>query len=82
MSISVLLLLAQAATAIPAQTVETPATATPVAAAQKSKPICVVEDQTGSRLSANRVCRSKTEWDALRGDITQNIMLKQRNTKQ
>jgi hypothetical protein len=81
MSFAALLLLAQVATATPAQAVQAPAPATPVAAAQKSKTICVVEDQTGSRLSANRVCRSKTEWDAVKAEITENLNLRQRNTQ-
>lgn len=72
MFLPVMLMLAQAAT---------PATQ-PAAAAAPAKPklVCVIEDETGSRLSGKRVCRTQAEWDQMRMDLKQDMNLKQRNT--
>lgn len=35
----------------------------PAAAAEADKQICKKEKETGSRLAAKKVCRTKAEWD-------------------
>ena len=30
--------------------------------------ICVKEDDTGSRLSAHKICRTQSQWDELKRD--------------
>ena len=74
MLLPVMLMLAQAATPAPQ--------AAPAAAAAPAKPkmVCLVEDETGSRLSGKRVCRTQAEWDQIRMDLKQEMNLKQRNT--
>jgi hypothetical protein len=35
--------------------------------------VCITEHETGSRLRARRVCRTRAEWDAHRADLRANI---------
>lgn len=73
MLLPVLLNLAQAATAAPQAT---PAAEPPA----KPKLVCVVQEETGSRLNGKRVCRTQAEWDQMRMDLKQEMSIKQRNT--
>ncbi|MFV3127388.1 hypothetical protein [Niveispirillum sp. KHB5.9] len=65
-----ILTLAVALTAVPALSVhaqasggQTPAVTGSPAASEADKPICKKEKETGSRLAAKKVCRTKAEWD-------------------
>ncbi|WP_343528687.1 hypothetical protein [Sphingomonas sp.] len=42
--------------------------AEPAAPPVKEKKICRVEEKTGSRLGAKRICRTQAEWDAIAAD--------------
>ncbi len=64
------LFLASAAPCL-AQTVPPPAAQTQPAAKpalQADRMICVKEDDTGSRLSAHKICRTQSQWDELKRD--------------
>lgn len=37
-------------------------------ALQADRVICIKEDDTGSRLSAHKVCRTQSQWDELKRD--------------
>lgn len=60
-----ILVLAAVLAIVPAMNVHAQATGgqTPAAASEADKPICKKEKETGSRLAAKKVCRTKQEWD-------------------
>ena len=53
-----------AASAAPATAPADPAPAAPVV---KEKKICVAQDAVTGSITPKRVCKTKAEWDALRG---------------
>lgn len=59
MLLPLLLTLAQATAAAPQSAPDT-------LPADPNKKICVIEEETGSRLSGKRVCRTKAEWEQLK----------------
>ena len=75
MILPVLLTLAQAATAAPQAAAPADAPA-----AGKPKLVCIVQEETGSRLGGKRVCRTQAEWVQMRMDLKQEMNQRQRNT--
>lgn len=39
----------------------------------KEKKVCRIEEKTGSRLGARRICRTQAEWDAIAADARKDM---------
>lgn len=53
----------------------------PAAKPEKEKKICQVETRTGSRLDRGRVCRTASEWEAIRRESADRAKEMQNRTQ-